>query len=109
MILPETRLIGNTLTEAIDWTQALLGCHRPHASALVEVMIKDGGIIKTSYGMIAIDTDEEIHKRRFAFMNQARQRFGKPAYRYLYKPMQGCSAALDMMIASYAFPSEEET
>jgi hypothetical protein len=68
------RFIGDSISEAIDWTQDLLQTTRPIAETVLFSLLADKSAAETEDGFLLEVEDEEIKKRGFR-TTQHRTRF----------------------------------
>lgn len=66
------RMIGESISEAIDWTQDRLLSTRPIAESVLFSLLADRKVVEREAGFVLLeDDDEELHRRR----NKVRFRF----------------------------------
>lgn len=73
------RLIGESISDAIDWTQDTLGTTRPLAEQVLFALLLEKKVLETARGYMADDDDKDsaskIHSR-------IRQRSQRPRFRF---------------------------
>jgi hypothetical protein len=110
-----TRFIGDSINEAIDWTQDLLRTTRPIAESVLFSLLADKTAAETEDGYLLTEDDDEEIKKRGARLNQHRPRFrfGRKRSNSMIKKMpqhtHGYDAAVDDMLDNMTIESVHET
>lgn len=109
------RFIGDSINEAIDWTQDLLRTTRPIAETVLFSLLADKTAAETEDGYLLTEDDDEEIKKRGARLNQHRPRFrfGHKRSNSMIKKMpqhtHGYDAAVDDMLDNTTIETVHET
>lgn len=99
--------IGDSIQEAIDWTQDRLLTTRPLAEQTLFSLIADHAVTETEYGYMLIEAEEEVEKRhhtmrhrttrnRSRFKFHTKRKNAKQRRQSQMKHLDSCDAADDM-------------
>lgn len=75
------KIIGDSIQEAIDWTQDFLCTTRPLAERTLFSLLADAKIVETEVGFVLNETDEEEVKKRHT---TAKHHFSKNRTRFKF-------------------------